>query len=67
VDVARRQCRENGVELAISDERLATNDGHVKRFPRVDEADETLDELVAAVIREAAQCTSPPRCASPNA
>ena len=55
MDVARRQRRENGVELAISDERLAANDGHVKRIPRVDEADESLDELVAAVIREAAQ------------
>src|SRR4029079_10376853 len=56
VDIARGQCRENGVELAISDERLAANDGHVKRFLRVDEAYESLDELVAAVIREAAQC-----------
>src|SRR6185503_17164171 len=55
MDVARRKLRQDAVEFPIANERLAADDRDVQRPAHVDEAHEPIYELVATIVREAAE------------
>ena len=55
VDAARRELRQNRVELAIPHERLAADDRHVEWTMSIDEREDALDERLTFEVRELTQ------------
>ena len=55
MDAARREEREERVQLAVADERLAADDRDVQRAVLVDELEHAVDERLALEVAHLAQ------------
>ena len=55
VDAALRQQRQQRVQLAVADERLAADDRHVKRPVPIDQVDHAVDQLLTLEVAHLAQ------------
>jgi len=56
VQAALRQLRQQHVELAIADERLAADERHVQRLQPIDDFDDAVDEGLALSIGQRSEC-----------